>query len=1211
MTWAARWPFIHFCGVEKMSIRWVSGLACALAFAEIVGCAAGPFEDGRGDRVAVDAVDGASDAVSARVEREPARGAALRTATGGPVLVRVDGARVERVHATSGGDVTAALLDGDGATSLESAEPMLLRVRLDRPRHIVGVAVVSGPAHVEVSTSLDGASASRQFEDDVVDASAWQRLSFSAASLADTIELRWTTASTSSSLREIELWAEGAPSEHVPGTSLASEIVAEPSRFGRVSSVTAEPVSLSPLTYARDRRAATVRFAVVRPTRCVRTFFRYELEGIAGIEAVPRTLNGARVLATSVARRSDERSIVAEEIPSAALRAGDNELTFEPIRDASIAARIRRIDVVCVEDVARATDDVALSAAQRATLNALTDGVAATSLDVRSRNEGARWVFGVPSQIHSVSFFSPTALAGRLELATGVGRAVSRVSIPLAGLRQGWNHVDVPSSLAPSDAVDVRFAGGREASGSVSELHVVASPLAVARSPRVVITHPTASDCVGSSVYVRGFIDGRVLALARAQLELGSMSRELAIASDGSFSTSVSGQVSGEQVAVRAVFDGQEVVATARLDRCPTTSPTPYANTLADTSAPFGQWVRPDAPATLEYAGLRIEIPAGAVEQAVRVTVHPIERADLPTLDPGMDNVTKDGRAFRLGPHGIVFSKPLRITVPWSARSLPAGMRDDDVNVFYFDAAARRWRDVPRLASPGAERVLAATNHFTDYIAATRSMPETPQAAGFDGNTIRGIRDANPLAGVPTIAAPSVNPNGVATTTFPIQTPAGRNGIQPSLSIDYNSDGENGWLGVGWDLKSSFVDVDTRNGVPTFAMEDAEAYRLDGAALVCVGPARGDKDCSRRVDGERDVIRRRGTWPDALRWEVVRDGVTYSYGTDSGARLTSPYAVATAGGTASPIVRWYLQRVEDSHGNFMLFEYAPDNGARTGSAGDEPFRQMYLHAIHYTGHRVGSTVDLQPNYHVTFAREEGRSDTISSARFGFETLTRTRLKSIQVKSNGTIVRQYSLTYMTGDFGKSLLESIAQRDANGDLLYEYTFDYHTAPSNGVGGVDVGPGNLWATAPVTHPLATHEGLRGGANGFVGVGPPAPSFTVGAGLSVSGGTSHSRNLNLDLNADGLADLLAVGSPSHSWEPRFGSRTGGVLSGHTLANNPDDFSKDPSESFALNISIQGPFGIAGVGLDGNIDFGRAHSGFFDADGDGWPDHLTIEPVS
>ncbi|MBI1178903.1 hypothetical protein GC207_15840 [bacterium] len=50
--------------------------------------------------------------------------------------------------------------------------------------------------------------------------------------------------------------------------------------------------------------------------------------------------------------------------------------------------------------------------------------------------------------------------------------------------------------------------------------------------------------------------------------------------------------------------------------------------------------------------------------------------------------------------------------------------------------------------------------------------------------------------------------------SVPIVTPPARNGSEPSLALHYNSTGDNGWCGQGWELETGYIQRETRNGVP-------------------------------------------------------------------------------------------------------------------------------------------------------------------------------------------------------------------------------------------------------------------------------------------------------------------------------------------------------------------------------------------------------------
>ncbi|MDP3273876.1 MAG: hypothetical protein Q8Q09_01685, partial [Deltaproteobacteria bacterium] len=458
-----------------------------------------------------------------------ARGAQRRQpSTGGPVPVRVWIMRAERTDTGQSSDVSSALLDGDSATTLRSDAPVTLRLRLDRPRHIVAVNLVSTGARVEIATSIDGEPAQGHASSTLVGQAMWQQTNLDRPTLADVVEVRWSPTEANGSITEIELWAEGEPGAHVAGDSLASELVANASALGRVSSALSAPLTVSPMDYARDPLSALTRFRMVRPERCVRTFLRYELEGTSSFQGMARTLNGVRTEGSAESARSASATVLVEEISPAALREGENSLAFEPLRDAvPQPVRIRTLDVVCVEDPARRLDDAQMTAAQRSAAHALSDRLTSTTAGGEHGRTASHWAFGVSSQIQAVSFFANSTPVGTLELAIRGTHATSRVMVPLAGRRPGWNTVEVPPGLPPSDAVDVRFTGALEAANTISELHFVASPLPAPRTPRVVITTPAAADCVGNNIYVRGFVDRAGQAIDRVQLEYGPAQREL------------------------------------------------------------------------------------------------------------------------------------------------------------------------------------------------------------------------------------------------------------------------------------------------------------------------------------------------------------------------------------------------------------------------------------------------------------------------------------------------------------------------------------------------------------------------------------------------------------------------------------------------------------------------------------------------------------
>ncbi len=108
--------------------------------------------------------------------------------------------------------------------------------------------------------------------------------------------------------------------------------------------------------------------------------------------------------------------------------------------------------------------------------------------------------------------------------------------------------------------------------------------------------------------------------------------------------------------------------------------------------------------------------------------------------------------------------------------------------------------------------------------AATLAWPSTPVVPAGKVGTLPG--------------AGGVGPAGDYHYTLPIEVPAGRAGMTPSLSLSYSSTAGNGMVGVGWTLDGAMSVITPCN--KTIAAdgvaEPDTALCLDGERLLEVGP---------------------------------------------------------------------------------------------------------------------------------------------------------------------------------------------------------------------------------------------------------------------------------------------------------------------------------------------------------------------------------------
>ncbi|TPN63600.1 hypothetical protein FJ986_23405 [Mesorhizobium sp. B1-1-1] len=269
--------------------------------------------------------------------------------------------------------------------------------------------------------------------------------------------------------------------------------------------------------------------------------------------------------------------------------------------------------------------------------------------------------------------------------------------------------------------------------------------------------------------------------------------------------------------------------------------------------------------------------------------------------------------------------------------------------------------------------------------------------------------------------ASSITPdlfNGAFSISAPIALPAGRGGLQPAIALNYRSNVQNGWLGVGWSFNPGTIST-VRNPNPANAPFTYETT-TGAVSLVELTPTsfRSELD-----ESFAEYLRTPGT-DGKPAWRVVdKAGTVFQFGSTSGSRDVDRGAKET---------RWYIDRVTDTNGNFISYSYVVDGNRR------------YLKEIDYTGFSdpAGTIIDPAPNS-VLFSYED-RPDPILTYADGIARATAKRVKSITVSASGAVQWVFELTYgVSSSTGRSMLQSIVQRSHLGGALPNTTFVYNNA------------------------------------------------------------------------------------------------------------------------------------------------------------------------
>ncbi|HPL18609.1 MAG TPA: SpvB/TcaC N-terminal domain-containing protein, partial [Spirochaetota bacterium] len=1172
-----------------------------------------------------------------------------------------------------GSDVEMAwrLFDGNTDTLFTAAAPARVRFYI-RKGYTVRRIKMFGPVRYGVKAYM-GSGASREnapwFKPEPgKGGSGWTGFTAASPAAADYIDFDITPGDDDGcGIPEIEIWGEhdggvayGAVAASLRAAASADELDrAAEGGPGHVFIFNAQPDDISFSANDRDNPARFIITQNLRPTSIKRAYLRYSAKNVYRPVGIEHRVNGmdwfggldVPVPESDTAEWREQ----SEEINPQWLAPGDNSVDFcSPKSDVAIRSLRLVVEI-----------DEGWDFAESCSIAEAADGDVSTGAALKEGPEGMEIAFERTIEPDTVLINMPGPQAGALSLYylrdNAWREAVPGWRLDTSKLKAGWNIIALPVSL-PADAVRLSLdPAGTGSPVTINELRIGASPVGGGLSnARVVVSYPRAGEFFGRTAYVQGFTvparnSAGMLSLSAGADPMGAVNAGSPFAisftkDDAGFG----GQGDDEAwdpviIASDALYYGARVV---QLDNNLLSSSAGSGGSSGGGSSGGGSGdggsvsgtggysadVYPDSSKTITCGSLTITVPKGAVSEKVTITVIPLGRNDIAALNEGMVNVTSPDAGYRFLVNGrphYQFKTPIQISFTYGTALLPQGQGDGDVAMFYHDEAAKIWKRLQRVKtpvpvtgpSPGTSQsvisavgavmtdsahglVTSETDHFTDIINATLTVPEHPDPLAYNPNSIKDIKAADPSAGINLIEAPEANSNGDAVLSYPIELPRGRGGLQPQLAIRYNSSGGNSWLGQGWDLPVPSVTIDTKFGVPRYSND--ETYLLEGAELVETAPGSGV--FRQRVEGQFKRIRRMGSAYNNYWWEVTdKSGTVFVYGQTDQARL-SGNALLKPGA----IFTWFLERVTDRNGNTMSYEYERVTYQPPGSL--ETFTQLYLSRITYSG-----------SYTVEFALDRtSRVDIITSGRSGFGVATSCRLSSIDVRFNGGLVRRYGLVYKQlneSPFQKSLLERIVQYGEDGSTAFnEHSFDYYDDMRDS--GNSFIP-SVWGNAHqsfihlilfpwYTSALGSNLGNSGSTYVDVGFSPLYFNQKF-ISLGGKGGVNFDMNDAVsaigDVNGDGLADQIYLDSGfiggAARYRPNLGN--GSTMGPGLFGGGIPLFGLGGSLGKEMSMSGNGgPTLNMGVGGFLDMSFGTQTSMSYltDANGDGLTDFVNMGMV-
>ncbi|WP_395373540.1 SpvB/TcaC N-terminal domain-containing protein [Marinicella sp. W31] len=266
---------------------------------------------------------------------------------------------------------------------------------------------------------------------------------------------------------------------------------------------------------------------------------------------------------------------------------------------------------------------------------------------------------------------------------------------------------------------------------------------------------------------------------------------------------------------------------------------------------------------------------------------------------------------------------------------------------------------------------------------------------------------------------------GAANYNIPLAVPVGRNGMAPSLSVNYLSRSGNGILGVGWSLSAGSI---INRCAKTYA-QDGENIQSDYAVTL----ENSDRLC---LDGQR-LMRINATSSDADYWssgaeyrteqdgfsKITRvNGSTFKVQTKSGMTRTYEQKTSYDNGNQLNEIYWYLTEEYDSFGNLVQYSYV-----------EKGTNEWLLETITYTGFKNGSNITPGTRT-ISMDYIDRGIDYNKSYVWGQASVRSKKLNTITTRVGSTVERIYRFSYRDSVANNTLLLSQLEESADNGSTY---------------------------------------------------------------------------------------------------------------------------------------------------------------------------------
>jgi hypothetical protein len=312
-----------------------------------------------------------------------------------------------------------------------------------------------------------------------------------------------------------------------------------------------------------------------------------------------------------------------------------------------------------------------------------------------------------------------------------------------------------------------------------------------------------------------------------------------------------------------------------------------------------------------------------SMDGRVQVEVPP-EDATEPLLweirNPGLNSLT--GFSLSWQPREILavgknsgknyhsFTTPLTIKMHYDVAQI-MGVDENELSIYYYDPVQNDWFPMQTQVDTVNKTLTAQSDHLTvfDYKANDWQSQSLPTVDAFKVSDF----------------------TGAGTYAINLWTPPGPGGLQPSLSLTYNSQvidestfySQASWVGMGWDLDTGSI-IRDMHGTDENTSDDTFSITVGGVSGMLL-PISSSGTIKNYNTADQSFSRVQFD-SSANAWTVwTKDGKKYVFSTT--AKTNSQSGCST---TLDLTWRWSLTSVTDTHGNALNYTYYTETKPGSG-----------------------------------------------------------------------------------------------------------------------------------------------------------------------------------------------------------------------------------------------------------------------------------------